>query len=268
MKHLILTTNFGPGGDPKTLIELAQLTEASGWDGFFLWDHLQWPGFEPTVDPWVAMGAIATATSTIKFGTMVSALPRRDIVKLARELITLDRLSDGRVVFGAGLGWQTIPEFTAFGHEPDLRVRGEMLDEGLVVLQMLISGEQVKHQGKYYQVETAQPFTDSRRIPIWVAGQWPSKKPMRRAAHWDGVAPISKSALEGGKMTPDDVREMRELMAEECQQRAPFDIVLSMGNEDPKEYEDAGVTWHVESVVPFIHTLEDMKAIIQAGPRK
>ena len=267
MKHGVLTTNFGPCGDPKVLIELAQIAESSGWDGFFVWDHLQWPGMEPAADPWVALGAIAAMTNKVHVGPLVTPLPRRDIVKLAREAITLDHLTDGRLILGVGLGWQAAPEFTGFGHESDLRVRGEMLDEGLEVLSRLISGEAVNHAGRHYQIVTEQPFAKPRRIPIWVAGQWPAKKPFRRAAHWDGVVPMSKAAFEGGSVSPDDVRELRKLMAEECEQRTPFDIV-TMGRGNIQAFADAGVTWRVDSIVPFTQSLDEMRIAIRAGPER
>ena len=267
MKYGILTTNFGPCGDPKTLLELAQLAESSGWNGFFLWDHLQWPDMEPAADPWVALAAVATVTDKINIGTLVTPLPRRDVVKLARELITLDQLSEGRLILGVGLGWQTIPEYAGFGHEEDLRVRGEMLDEGLDVLNQLLSGKNVAHEGKHYKVVTNQPFSPPTGIPIWVAGQWPSKKPFRRAAHWDGVVPMSKTAMEGGTLTPEDVRDLRNLMADECEQREPFDVV-AMGVEVDQRFVDAGVTWHIEPIVPFTQSLDEMKAAIEAGPRQ
>lgn len=267
MNFGVLTTNFGPCGDPRTLVDLAQLAEDSGWSGFFLWDHLQWPGMEPAADPWVALSAIATVTDSIKLGTLVTPLPRRDIVKLAREMITLDHLSNGRLILGVGLGWQAIPEYAAFGHEADLRVRGEMLDEGLGVLSQLISGKSVSHKGKHYQVVTDQPFAPPNRIPIWVAGQWPAKRPFRRAAHWDGVVPMAKTALEGGTLAADNFRELKRLMADECEQREPFDVV-AMGGRADQRIADAGVTWHVSPVVPFTQSLDEMKKTIKAGPQQ
>ena len=265
MKFGVLTTNFGPCGDPRTLVELAQLADDSGWGGFFLWDHLQWPDMEPAADPWVALAAIATATDSMRFGTLVTPLPRRDIVKLAREMITLDHLSKGRLILGVGLGWQGIPEYAGFGHEEDLRVRGEMLDEGLNVLSRLLSGKSIHHEGKHYTVVTDQPFAPPNHIPIWVAGQWPSKRPFRRAAHWDGVVPMSKRALEGGTLTAEDFIELKRLMADECEQRQPFDVV-AMGGGAHEGFADAGVTWHVTPVVPFTQSLDGMRESISAGP--
>ena len=100
MKYGFYTPNFGYCGEPKNLLDLAIECEAAGWDGFFVWDHLQFPNMEPAADPWVALSAIASHTSTISLGPMITPLPRREIVKLAREALTLDHLSDGRLILG------------------------------------------------------------------------------------------------------------------------------------------------------------------------
>ncbi len=76
MKYGFYTPNFGDCGDAATLVELTVACEASGWDGFFIWDHLQWPDMEPAVDPWVALAAIAVQTERIRIGPLVTPLPR------------------------------------------------------------------------------------------------------------------------------------------------------------------------------------------------
>ena len=129
MKSAIYVPNFGLGGDARTLADLASLAEQNDWDAMFIWDHLQWPNSEPCVDPWVALTAMAMQTERIAIGPMVTALPRRDIAKLARETISVDRLSAGRLKLGVGLGWQAVPEYKDFGHEQSLRTRAEMLEK-------------------------------------------------------------------------------------------------------------------------------------------
>src|SRR5687768_11520535 len=99
--------NFGPVGDPATLAGLAADAETAGWDGFFIWDHILGdPSWRmPMVDPWVSLAAIATATERIRLGALVTAVPRRRPWQLARETTTLDRLSDGRLIVGVGMGF-------------------------------------------------------------------------------------------------------------------------------------------------------------------
>ena len=170
---------------------------------------------------------MAMRTDRIRLGTLVTPLPRRDIVKLARETVSVDRLSEGRLVLGVGLGWETIPEWDAFGHEPDKRIRGEMLDEGLEVLAALWSGNAVDHDGTYYRVSTPgqAPPVQQPRIPIWVGGGWPAKRPFRRAARWDGAMPISPKAFEGQDLTPGDLEDIRALIDAERAGDVSFEII-------------------------------------------
>ena len=103
MNYSVSIHNFGDFADVRRLVELAKEAEDCGWDGFFLWDHIHWNG-PPMLDPWVALAAIASATSRIRIGTMVTPLARRRPWKLARETVTLDHLSGGRLILGVGLG--------------------------------------------------------------------------------------------------------------------------------------------------------------------
>ena len=274
MRYALYLPNFDLFGEAAVLAELASLAEENGWDGFFIWDHLEWPGSEPAVDPWVALAAIAMRTSRIRLGTLVTPLPRRDIVKLARETVSVDRLSEGRLVLGVGLGWETIPEWDAFGHESDKRARGEMLDEGLEVLAALWSGDAVDHDGAHYRVSTPgqAPPVQQPRIPIWVGGGWPAKKPFRRAAKWDGVMPISPRVMEGEDLTPGDFEEIRAFVDAERTSQGPFDVLKggmtadADDREQPDAYRSAGVTWWLESLVPWGNSLEAVRQRIESGP--
>ncbi len=274
MKHGVYLPNFDLFGEAAVLAELAGLAEDSDWDGFFIWDHLEWPDSEPAVDPWVALAAIAVGTDRIRLGTMVTPLPRRDIVKLARETVSIDRLSGGRLVLGVGLGWETIPEWDAFGHVSDKRVRGEMLDEGLEVLAALWSGNEVQHDGVHYRVSTAgmAPPVQRPRIPIWVGGGWPAKKPFRRAARWDGAMPISPKVMEGEDLTPADIAEVRAFVQAQRTDAGSFDVIRGGSTADasdterPAAYRDAGATWWLESIVPWGNSLDAVKERIRSGP--
>src|SRR5689334_12104356 len=135
MQFAIDIPHFGPFSDPNLVAELAHEAEEAGWNGFFLWDHLNYkhdgsPAAVEIADPWILLTAIALRTKSIKLGPMVTPLPRRRPWKVARETVTLDHLSGGRLIFGAGLGFQP-GDFTAFAEETDPRVRAEKLDESL-----------------------------------------------------------------------------------------------------------------------------------------
>ena len=194
MKFGFYTPNFDYCGDAKLLAELAYEAEQAGWDGFFIWDYLQ--VIDPAADPWVALVAMAVRTERIRLGPLVTPVPRRHIAKLAREVITLDHLWNGRVILGVGAGYASLPDYAAFGDGADARVRAAELDEGLEVLAELMSGNPVQHHGEHYQVECSafQPSLQRPHVPLWVAASWPSKKPLERAAQWDGVVRLVRSA--------------------------------------------------------------------------
>lgn len=272
MRYGLSLPNFGEGIDARTIAGLAREAEEAGWDGFFLWDHLLAfsPGPVPVVDPWISLAAAAMSTSSIRLGPMVTPLPRRRPVKLARESASLDHLSGGRLILGVGIGAMPY-EWDYLGEEADMRVRGAMLDEGLEVLTGLWTGEPFAHRGEHYSIHGESPDEDWRavfyppplqrpRVPIWVAGTWPVKPPFRRAARWDGVFPMKAEGRRILPMTPEDVRDVTRYVAEHRTEEGPFDVVVA--GETPGDdratgamivepYEEAGLTWWIESIDPW-----------------
>ncbi|OLD98834.1 MAG: hypothetical protein AUG91_08275 [Actinobacteria bacterium 13_1_20CM_4_69_9] len=152
MRYGICLANIGSYADPRVGVRVAEAADAAGWDGVFIWDHLAFVWDAPAADPWVTLSAIAASTSRVRIGTAVTPLARRRPHVVAHELATLDRLSDGRVIFGAGLGGSP-REFGSFGEPTDPKIRAEMLDEGLELMRELWSGAPVTHHGKHYAVE-------------------------------------------------------------------------------------------------------------------
>ena len=105
LRRGVFVAPFDELSDPRELAALAARAEARGWDGVFLWDHVAYdPPVEVVADPWVASAAMASATQRVLLGPLVTPLPRRHPLKLAREVQTLQRLSGGRLVLGVGLG--------------------------------------------------------------------------------------------------------------------------------------------------------------------
>ncbi len=284
MRYGLTVPHFGPFADARVLAGLASGAEAAGWDGFFIWDHvaMAWP--DDVVDTTVALTAIALATERVRFGALVTPLPRRRVTKVARETATLDRLSGGRLVFGAGLGIYR-EEFDALGDEPEMRRRASMLDEGLDVLSRLWAGGAVSHAGEHYAVETT-GFTpvpvQQPRIPVWVAASWPGRKPFERAARWDGVCAIRRGFELGKALTPDDVREIVALCRSQRAAEGPFEVVVSgvtaaggdRGLAKVTTYAEAGATWWLEDLSPWPYgwewtgawPLEAMRERLAAGP--
>jgi len=277
MKFGIDLPNYGKYGDPALLLDLGQEAEAAGWDGFFLWDHLVAGGRSPVTDPWVVLSAVAARTERIRFGPMVTPLARRRMSKLARETASLDHLSDGRLILGVGLGHYDDREFAAFGDAGDRKLRAEVLDESLDVLTGLWTGEPYSYDGQHLHVQQSRFLPtpmQTPRIPIWVAGLWPNKRPMCRAAAWDGAFPIDRSGDLTKQLSPDDMADaiayVRGLRATDT----PYDFVhagLMSGHPGrdralAARYADIGVTWWLEHVYPTRMTPSQVRKLIRGGP--
>lgn len=268
LKTAIYLPNYGPFGDARTIADLARDAESAGWDGFFLWDHIA-PcdddgGPLPCADPWLALTAAAMRTTSIKLGTTVTPLPRRRPHKLARETATLDRLSNGRLILSVGIGGGK-SEWDHLGEETDLRIRGDMLDEGLEVLVGLWSGEPFEFNGEHYHIEDAEflpPPLQKPRIPVWVGGIWPNKRPFHRMAHWDGMFPLFN--VFGPEQEPVYAEAVAFVKAEreKLGLMGPFDVIkmgISLGD-DPAEAAailnpavEAGATWWLELLMPEVY---------------
>ena len=283
MRFAVDIPNFGEYFHPRTMAEIGKEAEDAGWDGLFIWDHLWLGETDPFVDPWVALTAIALNTERIRLGTMVTPLARRSAWKLARETVSVDQVSDGRLILGVGLGAPPDLEFASFGMETANITRA--LDEGLDVLTSLWSGDPTSYRGQHYQIDnvTFQPPTlQQPRIPIWVAGVWPRKPPFRRAGRWDGMFPIKNDGTEPTDMTsempvlmPQDIEDAVIFTKSYRVSEGPFDVVTGIQDSMMSrselgriaaEYEDAGLTWQTHSFGPWNGTIEECRARIRQGP--
>lgn len=274
MRFAINVPNFGAYGDGRALATLAHEAEDAGWDGFFIWDHIGADWAAPVADPWVLLAAMAMTTARIKLGALVTPLPRRRPWKLARESVTLDQLSGGRLILGAGIGSDFGREYSAYGEETDAKIHGAMLDEGLDVLTGLWSGEPFSYAGQHYTVREAryQPVpVQAPRIPIWVAGMWPNKAPFRRAARWDGVVPMRRDEQP---LTLDDLDAILTYTRAQRTSAEPFDVAIAgwVGDMEPAAatarldaYAAVGVTWWQEGFLPG-DTIDAVRERIHAGP--
>ena len=250
VKRGIFLAPFDELVDPRTLAELAGRAEQRGWDGFFLWDHVAYRApVRAVADPWVALAAIACATEQLRIGTMVTPLSRRRIHKLARETVTLDHLSRGRLTLGVGLGVENNNELEPFGEVVDARERARLLDDGL------------KRLNAFWAGEFQPPPRQRPRIPVWVAARWPHRRPVRRAARWDGLFPIDLPGPDELAQLAAEVREMRDGRDE------PFELVVEVplgAAADP--WEAAGATW-VLTAFGSQPRRDEVSEAIEAGPR-
>ena len=249
MRYGVTVPNIG---DLDTLISLGVEAERAGWDGFFLWDHMAFMAGAavPVHDPWVALAAVTSRTTRIRIGPMVTPVARRRPWKLARETVTLDHLSGGRLVLGVGLGFPPDADFEDLGEDPDAAMRARKLDEGLEVLTRCWSGEPFSYEGSVYRIRRASflPRPIQRpRIPIWVAGMWPNRGPFRRAARWDGVFPIAVRDGEAQPLRPDELRDVLAAIRHHGQVAQSYEVVALDAGGAPGDFERAGATWLLDS---------------------
>jgi alkanesulfonate monooxygenase SsuD/methylene tetrahydromethanopterin reductase-like flavin-dependent oxidoreductase (luciferase family) len=288
MRFGLSMPNFGVGVDARRIADWAGAAEAAGWDGFFLWDHLFafGPGAIDAVDPWIALTAAALMTTRIRIGTLVTPLPRRRPVVVARQTATLDVLSGGRLVMGVGIG--AFPyEWEFCGEQPDQRVRAAMLDEHLHLLSRLWTGDPVSHRGEHYRLAGPDfaaichpPPVQRPRVPIWVGGTWPGRGPLLRAARWDGAVPMRAD----GQWEVSDTAAVWDVLRRARVGDEPFDLAVP-GQTEPDDgarslrhdaHRAAGATWWIEGVHPWRYgwsgrvgdpaPLQQMLDRIRAGP--
>ena len=259
MRFGISLPPFGEYSDVRYLAEAARRAETAGWDGFFIWDHVVFdPSFHPVPDTWAALTAIALSTTRIRIGPLVTPIARRRPWILARQTVTVDHASNGRLTLGVGLG-DPMFDFGLFGEQTDPRVRAQLLDEGLAVLTGLWSGESFSFEGKHHSVGEVRfrPVpVQSPRIPIWAGGQWPNPRPLRRAAGLDGYFPIKLD----GDLTPEHWRDIVARLGPLRTADDPFDLVHP-GQIGEDQWDgaddiigplaDLGVTWWMENVSPW-----------------
>jgi len=249
-------------GDPHALIDLAGEVEAAGWDGFFVWDHVQIYGparFE-VHDPWMLLAAIARSTPRVRLGAMVTPPSRRRPWVLAKQMVTLDHLSGGRALFGIGLGFPDDDEFGAFGDSADPRVRAAQTDEALTIIDRILRGEPVDHDGEHFTVHAhLHPrAVQAPRPPIWCAATPPHRKPLERARRWDGV--FLNVRLD--TLLPLRPAQVREYVGDLLDDPG-FTVATSPHPEHTAdEYEAAGVGWLVETRWPGPTWLADLRAQI------
>jgi len=230
---------FDELSDPLVLIDLAVAAESSGWDGVFLWDHIvHRPPVRAVSDPWVALSAIAAHTERLRLGPMVTPLSRRRVQKVARETVTLDRLSRGRLTLGVGLGSSNTAELVPYGEVVDDRERARLLDEGLARLASFWSGE------------FEPPPVQEPRIPVWVAARWPNRRPVARALRWDGLFVIELPGPDALAELASEIERDRASTSTSTSTgtstsaSTPFDVVIEIDpGDDPAPWAAAGATW-------------------------
>lgn len=281
-----------PFGDAAAVAELAALGELHGWDALFIAEGV-WG-----VDAWVTLTAAALVTARLRVGTLLTPIPRVKPWDLASRVGTLDRLSNGRVVLGAGLG--TLHDgWTAFERDEGRATRVKKLEEGLAIYDGLMRGQPFSYHGEMYQVAPTtfgvpDPPVQKPRPPVWLVGAYVpgrEKQPsLARAARWDGLLPQRVDLDEvpaetPGQVKPQSPEDLAEIVTRVRAYRAAaglswagYDVVLEadtsgefvqLATLDKSAWADVGVTWWVESWWSLENTpagRAELRRRIEAGP--
>ncbi|MGW4099731.1 LLM class flavin-dependent oxidoreductase [Mycobacterium sp. NPDC004974] len=263
MHHAIYVPLFGALSDPSAIADIAAAAEQSGWDGLFVWDHVLSPveGRWEIADPWIALAAAAMVTDRIRLGPMVTPLPRRRVLKLARETVTLDRLSRGRLILGLGTGGDIAREYSAFGEDCDAHRLSRVLDDGTAVLTALWAGETVTSQGAVVVEDVAAiPAPVQRpRIPLWFGTARTAGRPIDRAARYDGIFPLGADAAR--------VAGIAEAIEQVRGSREGFDIaVAARPGDDLDGLTAAGATWALHAFWPGHRPDQVLRVIGRGAP--
>ena len=264
-------------GTPREFADLAVAAEKAGWDAIFTFEAI-WGQ-----DAWITLTAAAMVTERIRVGTMLTPLARNRPWELAGKAATLDHLSGGRVQIAVGMG-ALHPGWLAFEADEGRKVRAEKLDEGLAIYDGLMHGQPYSFSGKHYQVTPTDLFTpppmpvQRPRVPVWVVGAYPSAPSLRRAARWDGLLSTKVGFAAETPFGPADladvvaaVRPLREAAGLPWE---GYDVVAegvtepgSAGDEQVREWVEAGATWWVESDWSMgADAVDRHRARIDAGP--
>lgn len=262
---------------PSNAVEYGIAAEEAGWDGVFMADALGGSG-QTYFDPINTLASIAARTDRIRLGTWIIPVPRRQPWQVASELAVLDELSNGRVIFGAGLGAPWNYEVTGLGYEP--RELGGQYDEALEIITELWTGDSVSYDGEYFTIDEMQlavtPEQDPR-IPILLGCWWPNKKPLQRAANWDGIMPAAPSfygsdGVQGEPITGTIEEELADILAYYRDVAdEPGDILLPIDvPEAPPDFletcEESGATWTLTTTLLEADSHEANLERIEQGP--
>jgi probable F420-dependent oxidoreductase len=226
MKFGLAFANIGPFVEPDEAVGLALAAEAAGFESIWTVDHVvvpagyrskypydpsgKLPSGEATVfpDPLIWLAYVAARTSTLRLGTGILIVPQRNPLVLAKELATLDYLSGGRMILGAGIGWLE-EEFEALG--VPFAGRGQRTEEAIAAMRALWSQEEASYESSTttFRDCVLRPQPLGGTIPVHVGGH--SKAAAQRAGRiGDGFFPFG--------VTRDDMVSLVNIMRQSAEE--------------------------------------------------
>jgi probable F420-dependent oxidoreductase len=200
MKLGLFNLNMGACSEPATIVRIAQAAEQAGFDSLWAGEHVVLPEPQappsplpprtPILDPTVALTYVAAHTTRVKLGTGIIIMPQRNPLVLAKELASLDVVSEGRLLFGVGIGYLK-PEFDALGIP--FANKGARTVEYLEAILALWTEEQPRYDGRFVSFTGVQAFPRPVQLPhppVVFGGHTPAafRRAVRHASGWYGFA--------------------------------------------------------------------------------
>lgn len=255
--------------DAGDVVEVARAVEAAGWDGIAYTEHpapgYRWlaeGGGHQTLDPFVALGAVAAVTERIKLLTYLAVAPYRNPLMLAKAAASVDLISGGRFILGMGTGYLK-SEFHAVG--VDFDERNELFDEALDVMPLHWSGQPFSYEGKHFSARdiVARPSPRAGTIPIWIGGnaRISRRRAATRAQGWMPMlvpAEVARTTRTPHFASLEDVgaaiRELKEMAGDRAGELDVLllyaDTTIARPDKDVERHREAlgrmaeiGVTW-------------------------
>ncbi|HTE82371.1 MAG TPA: TIGR03619 family F420-dependent LLM class oxidoreductase, partial [Reyranella sp.] len=249
-----------PFVDPSDFVRMAKLCEKLGYHSVWGNDHIQSqhyvrelyldspPSFYELL---TVLSFCAAATTTLEVGTALAVQPMRDPFWLAKTAATIDQLSNGRLILALGIGAYR-EEFAAWAPRLAPKAqRGEMMDEGLELMQRLFKERRVTHEGKYYAVKDIEMYPKPKRDPfaLWLGGH--NKATIERTAR------IATGWLPGWRPWPELaewIKILKDRAAElgrdpqEIEIAPQFSLTIAKTPEEAeKRYMESGLVAHRKS---------------------
>ena len=244
---------------------LGRALEERGFDSLFIAEHSHipvsrespWPEggelprrYYRTLDPFVALTAVAAVTTRLVLGTGIALLPQRDVIHTAKQVASLDLVSDGRFAFGVGVGWNR-EEMRNHGTDPT--TRGALIDEQLAALKQIWTSEQAEYHGEHVDFDPIYLWpkpVQQPHPPIYLGGE--SAAALRR------LATYGDARLPRAHTTPEEIVRVRKWLAEQGRDGVPFTVFAA--NTDERRlagYVDAGV----DEITLMLDTLPEAETL-------
>ena len=244
---------------------LGRALEERGFDSLFIAEHSHipvsrespWPEggelprrYYRTLDPFVALTAVATVTTRLVLGTGIALLPQRDVIHTAKQVASLDLVSDGRFAFGVGVGWNR-EEMRNHGTDPT--TRGALIDEQLAALKQIWTTEQAEYHGEHVDFDPIYLWpkpVQQPHPPIYLGGESPAAL-RRLATYGDAWLPRAHTA-------PEEIVRVRKWLAEQGRDGVPFTVFAADTDERRLAgYVDAGV----DEITLMLDTLPEAETL-------